>query len=226
MSIKENLIKIQSQLPEHVTLVAVSKTKPIVDLMEAYNAGQRIFGENKIQEMTEKWQQMPKDIEWHMIGHVQSNKVKYMIPYVKLIHGVDSLKLLKEINRLAVKWRKKVDCLLQIHIAEEDTKFGLDETELDEILHFVQNDKNGMTNIRIVGLMGMATFTDNQEQIKREFLHLKSIFDLCLSKVGMRSESTNVELRTLSMGMSGDYQLAIECGSTMVRIGSSIFGGR
>lgn len=224
MSIKENLIKIQSQLPEHVTLVAVSKTKPVADLMEAYNAGQRIFGENKIQEMTEKWQQMPKDIEWHMIGHVQSNKVKYMIPYVKLIHGVDSLKLLKEINRLAAKWRKKVDCLLQIHIAEEDTKFGLDETELEEILS--SEELKTFQNIRIVGLMGMATFTDNQEQIKREFLHLKSIFDLCLSKVGMRSDSTNVELRTLSMGMSGDYQLAIECGSTMVRIGSSIFGGR
>lgn len=221
MSIKENLLHIQSQLPSHVTLVAVSKTKPVADLMEAYNAGQRIFGENKIQEMTEKWQQMPKDIEWHMIGHVQSNKVKYMIPYVKLIHGVDSLKLLKEINRLAAKWRKKVDCLLQIHIAEEDTKFGLDEEELDEILHFVQNDKNEMNNIRIVGLMGMATFTDDNEQIKREFLHLKSIFDK-----NKQLETLNLKLETLSMGMSGDYQLAIECGSTMVRIGSSIFGGR
>ena len=131
MLIKDNLIHIKSQLPENVTLVAVSKTKPVADLMEAYNAGQRIFGENKIQEMTEKWQQMPKDIQWHMIGHVQSNKVKYMIPYVKLIHGVDSMKLLQEINRLAAKWRKKVDCLLQIHIAEEETKFGLDENELD-----------------------------------------------------------------------------------------------
>lgn len=221
MSIKENLLHIQSQLPENVTLVAVSKTKPVADLMEAYNAGQRIFGENKIQEMTEKWQQMPKDIEWHMIGHVQSNKVKYMIPYVKLIHGVDSLKLLKEINRLAAKWRKKVDCLLQIHIAEENTKFGLDEEELDEILHFVQNDKNEMNNIRIVGLMGMATFTDDNEQIKREFLHLKSIFDK-----NKQLETLNLKLETLSMGMSGDYQLAIECGSTMVRIGSSIFGGR
>ena len=221
MSIKENLLHIQSQLPENVTLVAVSKTKPVADLMEAYNAGQRIFGENKIQEMTEKWQQMPKDIEWHMIGHVQSNKVKYMIPYVKLIHGVDSLKLLKEINRLAAKWRRKVDCLLQIHIAEEETKFGLDEKELDEILHFVQNDKNEMNNIRIVGLMGMATFTDDNEQIKREFLHLKSIFDK-----NKQLETLNFKLETLSMGMSGDYQLAIECGSTMVRIGSSIFGGR
>ncbi|MBN8642594.1 MAG: YggS family pyridoxal phosphate-dependent enzyme [Flavobacteriales bacterium] len=219
MSIKENLLHIQSQLPSHVTLVAVSKTKPVADLMEAYNAGQRIFGENKIQEMTEKWQQMPKDIEWHMIGHVQSNKVKYMIPYVKLIHGVDSLKLLKEINRLAAKWRKKVDCLLQIHIAEEDTKFGLDEMELEEILN--SDELKTFQNIRIVGLMGMATFTDDNEQIKREFLHLKSIFDK-----NKQLETLNLKLETLSMGMSGDYQLAIECGSTMVRIGSSIFGGR
>ncbi|HRG17541.1 MAG TPA: YggS family pyridoxal phosphate-dependent enzyme [Flavobacterium lutivivi] len=221
MLVANNLIQIKSQLPENVTLVAVSKTKPVADLMEAYNAGQRIFGENKIQEMTEKWQQMPKDIEWHMIGHVQSNKVKYMIPYVKLIHGVDSLKLLKEINRLAAKWRKKVDCLLQVHIAEEETKFGLDEKELEEIIHYVQDDKNEMNNIRIVGLMGMATFTDNQEQIKKEFLHLKSIFDK-VSKL----KTDNCQLNTLSMGMSGDYQLAIECGSTMVRIGSSIFGTR
>jgi pyridoxal phosphate enzyme (YggS family) len=221
MSITENLIEIKSSLPPHVTLVAVSKTKPVADLMEAYTAGQRIFGENKIQEMTEKWEQMPKDIQWQMIGHVQSNKVKYMIPYVRLIHGVDSLKLLKEINRLAAKWRKKVDCLLQIHIAEEDTKFGLDEQELEEMLKQVQHDKDQFANIKIVGLMGMATFTDDQIQIKREFLHLKTIFD-------KHSQLTtdNCELSTLSMGMSGDYQLAIECGSTMVRIGSSIFGVR
>jgi PLP dependent protein len=219
MSIQNNLLQIETQLPEHVTLVAVSKTKPVADLMEAYNAGQRVFGENKIQEMTEKWQQMPKDIQWHMIGHVQSNKVKYMIPYVKLIHGVDSLKLLKEINRLAAKWRKKIDCLLQIHIAEEETKFGLDEKELNEIL--LSDELKSFQNINIVGLMGMATFTDNQQQIKREFLHLKSIFDK--SKV---LNTEHCQLNTLSMGMSGDYQLAIECGSTMVRIGSSIFGVR
>jgi len=221
MLIQQNLTEIKSTIPPQVTLVAVSKTKPVADLMEAYNAGQRIFGENKIQEMTDKWEQMPKDIQWHMIGHVQSNKVKYMIPYVSLIHGVDSLKLLKEINRLAAKWRKKVDCLLQIHIAEEDTKFGLDEQELDEMLKQVQHDKDQFANIKIVGLMGMATFTDNQIQIKREFLHLKTIFD-------KHSQLTtdNCELSTLSMGMSGDYQLAIECGSTMVRIGSSIFGSR
>jgi pyridoxal phosphate enzyme (YggS family) len=221
MSIANNLAKIKSALPPHVTLVAVSKTKPVADLMEAYNAGQRIFGENKIQEMTEKWQQMPKDIQWHMIGHVQSNKVKYMIPYVHLIHGVDSLKLLVEINRLAAKWRKKVDCLLQIHIAEEETKFGLDENELEEMLKQVQYDKDQFANIKIVGLMGMATFTDDQTQIKREFLHLKAIFDK-----HSQMKTDNCHLTTLSMGMSGDYQLAIECGSNMVRIGSSIFGSR
>jgi pyridoxal phosphate enzyme (YggS family) len=219
MSIKENLLHIQSSIPENVLLVAVSKTKPVADLMEAYNAGQRIFGENKIQEMTEKWQQMPKDIEWHMIGHVQSNKVKYMIPYVKLIHGVDSLKLLKEINRQAVRWRKQVNCLLQIHIAKEETKFGLNEIELADLLG--SEEFKNMSNIKVIGLMGMATFTDNQEQIKREFQHLKSIFDL-----HKKLKTENCQLNTISMGMSGDYQLAIECGSNMVRIGSSIFGGR
>lgn len=221
MSIAQNLLKIKSTLPENVTLVAVSKTKPIPDLMEAYDAGQRVIGENKIQEMAEKWEAMPKDIEWHMIGHVQTNKVKFMTPFVSLIHGVDSLKLLEEINKQAKKNNRIIDCLLQIHIAEEETKFGLDEQELDEILHFVQNDKEGMKNIRIVGLMGMATFTDNQDQIKKEFTHLKSIFD---SIQNLKSEICN--LKFLSMGMSGDYKLAIECGSTMVRIGSSIFGGR
>lgn len=220
MTIAENLNLIKQNLPDNVTLVAVSKTKPVSDLMEAYEAGQRIFGENKIQEMTEKWQLMPKDIEWHMIGHVQSNKVKYMVPYVKLIHGVDSLKLLKEINRQAVRWRKNIHCLLQIHIAEEETKFGLNEQELDELLH--SEEFKAMTNIKIVGLMGMATFTNNQEQIKREFNHLKKIFD------ALKNQPTtqNLQPTTLSMGMSGDYQIAIDCGSTMVRIGSSIFGNR
>jgi pyridoxal phosphate enzyme (YggS family) len=221
MSIAQNLLRIKSSLPSTVTLVAVSKTKPISDLMEAYDAGQRIFGENKIQEMAEKWEAMPKDIEWHMIGHVQTNKVKFMAPFVSLIHGVDSLKLLEEINKQAKKNNRIIDCLLQIHIAEEETKFGLDEKELNEILHFVQNDKEGMKNIRIVGLMGMATFTDKQDQIKKEFTYLKSIFDKTNQLL-----TSNSQLLTLSMGMSGDYQLAIECGSTMVRIGSSIFGGR
>ncbi len=221
MSIKNNLLNIKSTLPEHVTLVAVSKTKPVSDLMEAYDAGQRIFGENKIQEMCDKWEQMPKDIQWHMIGHVQTNKVKFMAPFVSLIHGVDSLKLLEEINKQANKYNRIIDCLLQIHIAEEDTKFGLNENELHEILQFVQNDKEGMKNIRIVGLMGMATFTNNQEQIKKEFTYLKSIFDKT-----NQHQTSNFKLQTLSMGMSGDYPLAIKCGSTMVRIGSSIFGTR
>ena len=220
MSIAKNLKTIISQLPSHVTLVAVSKTKPVADLMEAYTAGQRIFGENKIQEMTEKWEQMPKDIEWHMIGHVQTNKVKFMAEYVSLIHGVDSLKLLQEINKQAKKHNRVIDCLLQIHIAEEETKFGLDEEELNHIL--TSDDFKSLENIRIVGLMGMATFTENQNQIEKEFNHLKSIFDK-LSKIPF---THNLKPNILSMGMSGDYQLAISCGSTMVRIGSSIFGAR
>jgi pyridoxal phosphate enzyme (YggS family) len=219
MSIAQNLLKIKSTLPSTVTLVAVSKTKPIPDLMEAYDAGQRIFGENKIQEMAEKWEAMPKDIEWHMIGHVQTNKVKFMAPFVTLIHGVDSLKLLEEINKQAKKNNRIIDCLLQVYIAEEETKFGLDEEELHEIL--TSTIFQDMKNIRIVGLMGMATFTDNQKQIKKEFTHLKSIFDNTSQLL-----TSNFQLLTLSMGMSGDYQLAMECGSTMVRIGSSIFGGR
>ena len=177
MSIQQNLNSIKSQLPAHVTLVAVSKTKPVADLMEAYDAGQRIFGENKIQEMTDKWEVMPKDIEWHMIGHVQTNKVKYMAPYVSLIHGVDSLKLLQEINKQAAKNNRVIDCLLQVYIAEEESKFGLDEQELDEMLKQVQHDKENYKNIRIIGLMGMATFTENQNQIEKEFKHLKTIFD-------------------------------------------------
>ncbi|WP_375604995.1 YggS family pyridoxal phosphate-dependent enzyme [Flavobacterium davisii] len=220
MSIPQNLNNIKSSLPPHVTLVAVSKTKPVTDLMEAYQAGQRIFGENKIQEMTDKWEQMPKDIQWHMIGHVQTNKVKYMAPFVSLIHGVDSLKLLQEINKQALKNNRVINCLLQIFIADEESKFGLDENELEEILLTLQND-NSLQNIKIVGLMGMATFTDDENQIKKEFLHLKSIFDTY-----KKIETANLKLETLSMGMSGDYVLAIECGSTMIRVGSSIFGTR
>ena len=216
MSIKQNLLKIKSSLPENVALVAVSKTKPVTDLMEAYNAGQRIFGENKIQEMTEKWEQMPKDIQWQMIGHVQTNKVKFMAEYVSLIHGVDSLKLIQEINKQAQKHNRVIDCLLQIYMADEETKFGLDQNELDELLQQVQHEK--LNNIKIVGLMGMATFTENKEQIKKEFLNLKSIFD--------KFKIHNSDFSILSMGMSGDYQLAIDCGSTMIRIGSSIFGRR
>ncbi len=218
MSISINLNTIKSQIPARVTLVAVSKTKPVADLMEAYDAGQRIFGENKIQEMTDKWEVMPKDIEWHMIGHVQTNKVKFMAPYVSLIHGVDSLKLLQEINKQAAKNNRVIDCLLQVYIAEEESKFGLDEQELEELMKQVQNDKDNFKNIRIVGLMGMATFTENKNQIEKEFKHLKKIFD----KVASKDAINHVSI--LSMGMSGDYQLAISCGSTMVRIGSSIFG--
>ncbi|WP_264558253.1 YggS family pyridoxal phosphate-dependent enzyme [Flavobacterium sp. N2270] len=216
MPIVTNLNNIKSSLPEHVTLVAVSKTKPNADILEAYNAGQRIFGENKIQEMAEKWEQMPKDIQWHMIGHVQTNKVKYMAPFVSLVHGVDSFKLLKEINKQAAKNNRIIDCLLQVFIAEEETKFGLDEKELNEIL--ISEEFKELKNIKIVGLMGMATFTDNQTQIEKEFKNLKAIFD--------KLKTENYQLNTLSMGMSGDYKLAISCGSTMVRIGSSIFGGR
>ncbi len=219
MSIKNNLLNIKATLPEQVTLVAVSKTKPVSDLMEAYEAGQRIFGENKIQEMAEKWEQMPKDIQWHMIGHVQTNRVKFMAPFVSLIHGVDSLKLLQEINKQALKNNRIIDCLLQIYIAEEETKFGLDEEELASLLS--SSEFHEIKNIRIVGLMGMATFTDNKDQIKKEFLHLKTIFDTT-----KELKTENCQLENISMGMSGDYQLAIECGSTMVRIGSSIFGGR
>lgn len=226
MSISKNLNTIKSQLPAHVTLVAVSKTKPVADLMEAYNAGQRIFGENKIQEMTDKWEVMPKDIEWHMIGHVQTNKVKFMAPYVSLIHGVDSLKLLQEINKQAAKNNRVIDCLLQVYIAEEESKFGLDEQELEELLKQVQHDKENFKNIRIVGLMGMATFTENKHQIEKEFKHLKTIFDkIAASKDAFSKDAIN-RVSILSMGMSGDYQLAISCGSTMVRIGSSIFGSR
>ncbi|MEO7978782.1 YggS family pyridoxal phosphate-dependent enzyme [Flavobacterium sp.] len=219
MSIASNLNTIKSSLPENITLVAVSKTKPVSDLMQAYEAGQRIFGENKIQEMADKYEQMPKDIQWHMIGHVQTNKVKFMAPFVNLIHGVDSLKLVQEINKQALKNNRIIDCLLQIYIAEEESKFGLDENELKELLSSPEFKE--MKNIRILGLMGMATFTENKTQIKKEFTHLKSVFD-SIEKL----KTENCEFNTISMGMSGDYQLAIECGSKMVRIGSSIFGGR
>lgn len=229
MSIQKNLNNIKSSLPEHVTLVAVSKTKPISDLMEAYEAGQRIFGENKIQEMTAKWEEMPKDIQWHMIGHVQTNKVKYMAPFVSLVHGVDSFKLLKEINKQAKKNNRIIDCLLQVHIADEETKFGLDEKELEEILKQLldsaRSDNNVFKNVRVVGLMGMATFTEDQNQIKKEFEYLKSLFEKCKRHFDS-AQCDNIKLKTLSMGMSGDYELAISCGSTMVRIGSSIFGAR
>lgn len=220
MSIQSSLNEIKASLPAHVTLVAVSKTKPVPDLMEAYNAGQRIFGENKIQEMAGKYEEMPKDIEWHMIGHVQTNKVKYMAPFVSLVHGVDSLKLLAEINKQAKKNNRIINCLLQMHIAEEETKFGMDENELNELLS--SDEFKQMENIKVAGLMGMATFSEDENQIKKEFNHLSTIFQ-DLSK---QPETRNFKPETVSMGMSGDYTIAIACGSTMVRIGSSIFGHR
>jgi len=219
MSITHNLKNIRAQLPQHVHLVAVSKTKPVTDLMEAYEAGQRIFGENKIQEMTAKWEDMPKDIQWHMIGHVQSNKVKYMAPYVSMIHGVDSLKLLMEIDRQAKKYRRVIPCLLQMHIAREETKFGLNEEELSALLY--SEELKSLENIMVWGLMGMASFTTDEEQIRAEFMYLKSVFEEYATQV-----SGNCDFRHLSMGMSSDYKIAIECGSTIVRIGSTIFGNR
>ncbi len=219
MSIKENLNKIKSSLPQHVTLVAVSKTKPISDLMEAYHAGQRIFGENKIQEMVEKHEKMPKDIKWHMIGHVQKNKVKYMAFFVSLIHGVDNFGLIAEINKQAIKHNRIIECLLQIKIASEESKFGMTPNEASNL--FQSKTFSELKNLKITGLMGMATFTEDEHQIKNEFDFLKQSFEDLKSL-----ESFNFKPEIISMGMSGDYHLAIACGSTMIRVGSSIFGER
>lgn len=219
MPIQSAIKHFHAILPKGVSLVAVSKTKPASDILQAYEAGQRIFGENKVQEMCDKQPQLPNDIKWHLIGHLQTNKVKYMAHFVELIHGVDSLKLLKEINKQAKKHNRVISCLLQIYIAEEETKFGLSEDEFLEIIN--SGEFKQLENIKVVGLMGMATYTELDEQIRKEFTHLKSIFD----KYKILSTS-NFQLSTLSMGMSGDYQIAIECGSTMVRIGSTIFGSR
>ncbi len=217
MSITQNLNSVRNSIPEGVTLVAVSKTKPNEAIEEAYAAGQRVFGENKVQELVTKHETLPKDIEWHMIGHLQSNKVKYIAPFVHLIHGVDSLKLLKEINKQGTKVNRVIDVLLQMHIAQEETKFGLNKEELYEIL-----DKlNDFPNVAVKGLMGMATFTEDVSKIKQEFNHLKSTFEE--SKI---HSNLSKDFKTISMGMSGDYKEAIECGSTMVRVGSSIFGVR
>ncbi|WP_334126573.1 YggS family pyridoxal phosphate-dependent enzyme [Empedobacter brevis] len=215
MSIQDNLKTIELTIPAHVTLVAVSKTKPVEDVQEAYEAGIRDFGENKIQEMCDKYEVLPKDIRWHMIGHVQTNKVKYMAPFVHLIHGVDSLKLLKEIDKQAQKNNRVIDVLLQQFIADEETKFGLDDKEIRQIM---QEEIQSLPHVRVVGLMGMATFTDDENQIRNEFKTLKSNFEY------LKNNFENISI--LSMGMSGDYQIAIEEGSTMVRIGSSIFGYR
>jgi pyridoxal phosphate enzyme (YggS family) len=221
MSVAENLKTIQNSLPDHVTLVAVSKTHSVEHIMKAYAQGQRDFGENKVQELTAKYEVLPKDIRWHLIGHLQTNKVKYIAGFVHMIHAIDSLKLLKEVNKQAAKANRVVECLLQVHIAEEDTKFGLSHDECENLL--IDPKLREMKNIRINGLMGMATFTDDQNQVKREFAGLKKLYDQLKERhVNLNYWNPSV----LSMGMSGDYLLAIEEGSNMVRVGSSIFGSR
>ncbi len=220
MSIPDNLALIRKEIPDHVKLIAVSKTKPVEVLMEAYNAGQRLFGENKAQEMTLKQPLMPKDVEWHFIGHLQTNKVKYIVPFVKMIHSVDSLKLLSEINRLAGNHKRTIDCLLQFHISDEETKFGLNTEEAHQML--TSKEFLEMKNVRICGVMGMASFTENLHQVRSEFQHLKNIF------MELKNQHFDVEnyFVEISMGMSGDYLVAIEEGSTMIRVGSLIFGDR
>lgn len=216
MSIKNKLQNIKLNLPKNITLVAVSKTKPVELLNEAYDQGQRIFGENKVQEMVDKFEKMPKDIKWHMIGHLQTNKVKYIASFVSLIHGVDSLKLLREINKQATKHNRVIDCLIQIKIATEDTKFGMSLNDLQLLLK--SDEFKTLDNIRIKGLMGMASFTTDNLQIESEFKYLKSIFDQIKKKYS--------DIEILSMGMSNDYKLATKYGSNMIRIGSHIFGSR
>ena len=212
MGIAENLKALQKSLTNEVVLVAVSKTKTNADILQAYNSGQRIFGENKVQELVQKQEELPKDIQWHMIGHLQSNKVKYIAPFVSLIHGADSLKLLREINKRAAQNKRIIDCLLQVHIAQESGKFGFGINEIQQTIKEAEQFKN----IKISGLMGMATFTDNTKQIAAEFQSLKNVFD----------RVKNQDISILSIGMSGDYKIAIEKGSTMIRIGSAIFGSR
>jgi len=218
--IRENLEKIKQSIPKDVTLVAVSKTKPNSDIMEAYEAGHRIFGENRVQELTQKYEELPKDIEWHMIGHLQSNKVKYIAPFVSLIHGVHKFKLLKEINKQAKKENRVLDVLIQFHIAQEDSKFGFDFEEAKEMLESEQFVS--LENINIRGVMGMATFTDNREQIEDEFRTLNNYFNVFKSNFFKFNDAFNI----VSMGMSGDYEIAIEEGSNMIRVGSKIFGER
>ncbi len=222
MSIAKNLDNIKFQLQgTSARLIAVTKTKPIADLEEAYQAGCKIFGENKVQEMVEKWEILPKDIEWHLIGHLQSNKVKYMASFVTMIHSVDSLKLLQEINKQATKNNRIIDCLLQIYIAEEETKFGLSQDEAKELLN--TDEFHSMNNIRIVGVMGMATNTDDENQIRLEFRSLKTFFEELKQQT---PETENFQLKEISMGMSGDFLIAAEEGATLVRVGSAIFGHR
>lgn len=218
--IKENLNKVRATVPNDVTLIAVSKTKPVTDLQEAYDAGQRIFGENKALEMRDKHQELPKDIQWHFIGHLQTNKIKYIAPFVSLIHSIDSISLLEAVNKEAVKNNRVIDCLLQFHIAKEETKFGLDIEEAEEILK--SDSYKNLNNINIIGVMGMATFTDDVNQIRNEFKSLKNIFNILKERYFQDKES----FKEISMGMSDDYPIAIEEGATMVRVGSKIFGAR
>lgn len=220
MSIAENLKRIKNSLQKNVTLIAVTKTKPIEDLMEAYNNGHKIFGENKVQEITTKYEQLPKDIQWHLIGHLQTNKVKYIAEFVYMIHSVDSEKLADEINKQAIKKGRKINCLLQMYIAKEDSKFGFDENELN--LFIKNNPIEKYQGINWCGVMGMATFTENTVQVKNEFASLKRIFEDLKSGYFAK----NIDFKEISMGMSDDYKIAIEEGSTMVRVGSAIFGNR
>lgn len=222
MNLQNNLEKIIQQLPENrCRLIAVSKTKPVTDIMKAYEAGVRDFGENKVQELVEKQPQLPADIRWHMIGHLQRNKVKFIAPFIHLIHGVDSAKLLRAINKEGEKINRKIPCLLQIHIAQEESKFGFSKEELYDMLH--DQGLANMHHIAIKGLMGMATFTNDQEHIRKEFKSLKDLFEALRNETVALPDFTMEEL---SMGMSGDYAIAVEEGSTMVRIGSAIFGER
>ncbi len=221
MSIGQNIQEFQKSLATtKCRLIAVSKTKPACDIEAAYLAGQKDFGENKVQELRDKHPALPKDIHWHMIGHLQSNKVKYIAPFIHLIHSIDSLKLLQEVNKQALKNERVIDCLLQVHIAEEESKFGFDEQEIIELLE--SEEFAALANIRIIGLMGMATFTENEQQVRKEFRQLKELFD----RLSLSYKLSNTNWKEISMGMSGDYQMAIEEGSTMIRVGSSIFGER
>lgn len=220
MDIGKNIKDINNSLPENVRLVAVSKTKPNEDILEAYNAGQRIFGENKVQDLTKKYEELPKDIEWHFIGHPQTNKVKYIAPFISLIHGVDSIKLLKTINKEAEKNNRIINVLLQFHIAEESTKFGLSLEEADEILG--SDEFQQLENVQVAGVMGMATYTDDKNQIRNEFRVLHSIFNSLKNRYFSGSNT----FTEISMGMSGDYPIAVEEGSTLIRVGSKIFGER
>jgi len=220
MNIAEHIQNIKSKLPQTVALIAVSKTKPISDIIEAYRAGQRIFAENRVQEMTQKYEQLPKDIEWHLIGHLQTNKVKWIANFVSLIHSVDSLSLLKEIDKQAKKCNRIINVLLQFYIAKEETKFGFDDNEAMQMLE--SDEYKSLKNIQICGVMGMATYTDDEKTVAEEFTNLNEIFQ----RLKKNYFATTNAFKEISMGMSGDYKTAIKCGSTMVRIGSLIFGSR